>query len=259
MRIVTLALLVLLLGSCRLLADGPGAGRSGEDPDQPVGASLEPEPSTSPDGDGALREQPNPEVVQERGVGVDHFRIGPDGRTVVVYWWGGTPSCFALGEVLVEVQRGTPIVSVLEGTLPEAVGSACTMEAVLKSTVVMLDQPILVDGSGNRHPAGEPMTGDEALRTTPRDGVTDARAVALAGYRLSADGQQLDAYFVGGTDACYALAEASAVASRDGALTVTVREGRLPGVSQPCEDIGVLKVVGLALDEPLIVQAAHDS
>jgi hypothetical protein len=260
MRIVTLLLLAAMLAGCRMLADGPGAGggdRSGN-PDDPVVSSPDPSAGEPPSGDRSLREEPNPKVVNEHTAAVDHFRIGPDGRTLVIYWWGGTPACFALKEVLVEVQRGTPIVTVLEGTLPEAVGKACTMEAVLKSTVVTLDDPILVDGSGNQHEPGEPMVFEEGAEVDPRADLTDSHEIAITGYRLDADGTRLQAHFVGGTERCYGLAEASAVA-RDGVVTVTIAEGTLPDVDGPCEDIGVAKFTTLKLDEPLIVQAAFNT
>ena len=86
-----------------------------------------------PPGDGATREEPDPSVVDAHGAAVDHFAIGADGRTVVVYWWGGNTTCFGLKEITVDVQRGTPVIVVLEGTRADAVGQACTMEAVLKS------------------------------------------------------------------------------------------------------------------------------
>jgi hypothetical protein len=261
MKVVTLLLVIGMLAGCRLLADGPGAGGNpgrSVSPDEPIASSPDPSAGAPPPGDGSLREKPNPNVVDERGTAVDHFRIGPDGRTLVVYWWGGTPACFALKEVLVEVQGGTPIVSVLEGTLPEAAGAACTAEAVLKSSLVTLRDPLVVDGSGNQHETGEPMVFDAGAEVDPRAGLTDPHQIAITGYRLDADGTRLQVHFVGGTERCYGLAEASAV-PRDGALTVTVAEGTLPDVGGPCEDIGVSKFTVLELDEPLVVQAAFNS
>jgi hypothetical protein len=260
MRIVTLLLLVAVLSGCRLLAEGPGGagggGRSGN-PDDPVVSSPDPSAVEPPPGDQSRREEPK-DVVDEHTAAVDHFRIGPDGRTVVIYWWGGTPACFALKEVLVEVQRGTPIVTVMEGTLPAAVGKACTMEAVLKSTIVTLDDSILVDGSGNEHEPGEPVVFDEGVEVDPRAGLADPHRIAITGYRLDADGTRLQVHYVGGTERCYGLVEASAV-PRDGALTVTIAEGALSDVDAPCEDIGVSKFTTLKLDEPLIARAAFNS
>jgi hypothetical protein len=262
MKVVTLLLLVATLSGCRMVAEGPGGfgagggSRSGS-PDDPVVSSPDPSGAEPPAGDHSRREEPNPDVVDEHSAAIDHFRIGPDGRTVVVYWWGGTPACFALKEVRVEGRRGTPTVTVLEGTLPEAVGRACTMEAVLKSTVVLLEDQILVDGSGNQHGPGEPMIFEGATEVEPRRDLADPREIAITGYRLDADGTRLQVHFVGGIEHCYGLAEASAVAG-DGAVTVTIAEGTLPDVDGPCEDIGVSKFTTLELHEPLIAQGAFD-
>jgi hypothetical protein len=260
MRIVSLLLVAALLAGCRTLIDGPGAGGSATPgtPDAPVTSSPDPSGSPPSGEDPIARESPNPGVVNERGAEIDHFRIGPDGRTVVVYWWGGTPACFALKEVILDVQQGTPIVSVVEGTLLEAVGQACTAEAVLKSTVVVLDDPILVDGSGAQHPAGEPLVWGEGMAVTVLDGLADPRVLAVTGYRLDAEGTTLEVHFVGGTERCYGLAEASVVAG-EGALRVTVAEGRLPDADAACEDIGIAKYAVLELDEPLILQAAFNT
>ncbi|MGH2454841.1 MAG: hypothetical protein ACRDHD_01075 [Candidatus Limnocylindria bacterium] len=251
------------LGGCSWLADArptPPAG-GGTDPDAPIGGGggggglpVDPAP-----GDGAMREEPDPAIVDARAAGIDRFTIGPDGRTLVIYYWGGNQGCFGLREVLVEVQDGTPIISVLEGTRPQAVGQACTMEALLKSAVVTLDDPILVDGSGADQEPGEPPIGLQADAVEPVAGVLDARAHAVTGYQLSADGLTLTAWYVGGTDECYGLESATVEPADGGGLRVTVREGRLPDAAAACPDIGVAKAVVLTLDAPLIVQAAFDS
>ena len=130
------------------------AGDSGSK-DDPISATPGGVPSP-PSGDGATREEPDPTVVDPHGAAVDHFAIGADGRTVVVYWWGGNTTCFGLKEVTVDVQRDTPIIAIQEGTRADHVGQACTMEAVLKSAVVTLDEPILADAAGGDAAPGEP-------------------------------------------------------------------------------------------------------
>ncbi len=265
MRLATilLAMLLLVSGCSLLLGDRPpdgGGGNVDGNPNEPiVDPDAPPGGGDDGDGDGSLREQPDPTIVDARGVAADHFRIGPDGRTLVAYWWGGTPGCFGLQEVMLEVQDGTPIVTVLEGTRPEAVGKACTAEAVLKSAVVTLDQPILLDGSGNQHPAGEAVIAPNPLEVDPAAGVVNPRPHAVGGYRLSGDGSRLEVHYTGGTPDCYGLASAEVEPAAAGGLTVTIAEGSLPNPAVACPDIGVSKVVILTLDEPLIVQAAFDS
>ena len=261
MRRMTLALACLLvaLSACSYLGR-PGAGGSSPSgsKDDPVSATPGGVPSP-PSGDGAIREEPDPTVVDPHGVGVDHFAIGADGKTVVVYWWGGNTTCFGLKEVTVTYQAGTPIITLQEGTRADHAGQACTMEAVLKSAVVALDEPILADVAGDSGATGEPDLPSGATAVRPRDGVVDATPHSIGGYALSADGLTLSAYYVGGVEECYGLAAASADRAAGGLVTVSVREGSLPDVDGPCIDLGVSKVVAITLEQPLIVVAAMDS
>jgi hypothetical protein len=206
--------------------------------------------------DGALREVPDPTIVDALPTAVDHYVIGPDGRTVVVYYWGGNQGCFGLHSAAVELRDGVPVITVNQGTRPAAVGMACTMEALLKSTVLTLDAPLLIDGSGSEPAGGEPQLPALAQAVVPVAGVENPRAHALTGYLLGADGTSLTAYYVGGTDECYALAEASAVAGADGVPLVTIREGSLLNAGA-CDDIGVAKSVSITLDAPLLLDGSQ--
>src|SRR6186997_2835447 len=158
MRTMTLALvcLVVLLSACAYVGR-PGARGSSPSgsKDDPISATPGGLPSP-PVGDGAIREEPDPTVVDPHGVAIDHFAIGADGRTVIVYWWGGNTTCFGLKEVTVSFQHDTPIIAVQEGTRADHVGQACTMEAALKSAAVTLDDPILTDAAGGDVAPGEP-------------------------------------------------------------------------------------------------------
>jgi hypothetical protein len=265
MRKMTLALicLVVVLSACAYVgragagSSSPGAGDSGSK-DDPISATPGDVPSP-PSGDGATREEPDPSVVDARGVAVDHFAIGADGRTVVVYWWGGNTTCFGLKEITLDVQDGTPVIIVLEGTRADAVDQACTMEAVLKSAVVTLDEPIVADAAGGHAASGEPELPSGATAVEPRRGVVDAIPHAIGGYALSADGLTLSAYYVGGVKECNGLAEATADRAADGLVTVSIREGRLPDVDGPCIELGVAKVTSITLEQPLIVVAKFDT
>jgi hypothetical protein len=260
-RTMTLLLLCLVIGlaGCARLGGGGAAsgGPSDGKPDDPVSGTPGPEP---PGGDGALREEPDATVFGAHAAAVDHFTIGPDGRTVVVYWWGGNSACFGLKEVRVEVQRGAPVLTVLEGTRASARDQMCTMEAVLKSTVVVLDEPILTDAANPDAAPGAAVTFDGAMRVKAVSGVTDARPHAVSGFSLSPDGLTLSAYYVGGVEECYALA--SATATREGVaglLTVSIREGWIAADDVACDDIGVTKVVELTLGVPLMVDGTDEA
>jgi len=258
---MTLALvcLVVLLSACAYVGR-PGAGGSSPSgsKDDPISATPGGLPSP-PVGEGATREEPDPTVVDPHGVAIDHFAIGADGRTVVVYWWGGNTTCFGLKAVTVTVQHNAPVIAVQEGTRADHVGQACTMEAVLKSTVVTLDEPILADAAGGGSAPGEPELPTGATAVEPQDGVVGAIASAISGYALSADGLTLSAYFVGGVEDCYALSEATAHRAADGLVTVAIREGQLADVDRPCIEIGVTKVASITLERPLIMAADLDS
>jgi hypothetical protein len=261
MTLVLVCLMVALSACAYVARQGAGGSSPGGGdgkPDDPVTGSPT-GPATPPSGDGATREEPDPTIVDPHGVAVDHFAIGADGRTVIVYWWGGNTTCFGLKEVTVSYQRNTPIIALQEGTRADAVGQACTMEAVLKSTVVTLDEPILADAAGDGAAPGEPELPTDATPVEPRDGVVDAIPHSIGGYALSADGLTLSAYYVGGVEECNGLKAASANRAADGLVTVGIREGRLPEVDGPCIEIGVSKVATITLDQPLIVVAALDS
>jgi hypothetical protein len=191
-----LILSAVLLGGCSWLAvptptpsggagSQPGAG--GGKPIGGGGGGL----VVVPPIDGALREAPDPTIVDARPSAIDRYVIGPDGRTVVVYYWGGNQGCFGLHSVAVELRDGVPAITVNEGTRPAAVGTACTMEAVAKSAVVTLDAPILIDGSGAEPTAGEPQVPQQPQGVAPVAGVAEpsrARADRLSawvGRRLS--------------------------------------------------------------------------
>ena len=87
------------------------------------------------------------------------------------------------------------------------------MEAVLKSAVVTLDEPILADAAGDAAP-GEPDLPADATAVEPHDSVVDAIPHTIGGYALSADGLTLSAYYVGGVEECNGLAEATPIARR---------------------------------------------
>jgi hypothetical protein len=254
-----LILAAVLLAGCSWLAVPTPSGGAGA---QPGGGGGKPIGGGGgglvvvPPNDGGRREAPDPAIVDARPTAVDHYVIGADGRTVVVYYWGGNQGCFGLRSVVVEPRDGVPVITVSEGTRPAAIGMACTMEALLKSAVVTLDEPLLRDGSGAEPAAGEPQLPEQPQVVVPVAGVQNPIAHAVSGFVLSADGHSLAAYYVGGTDECYALAEASAAADGDGVVVVTIREGSLPNAGA-CDDIGVAKSVSFALEAPLLLDGSQ--
>lgn len=119
---------------------------AGASPDEPVGA--DPDPDAPPAGDGALHVEPVPGIVDSRPQAIDRIAVAADGRTVTVSWWGGVDTCYGLDEVRVDRDAdGTPIITVLEGTLPDLGDVACIDIALLKATTIILDEPLYLDGS----------------------------------------------------------------------------------------------------------------
>ncbi len=258
MRLVLVCLVIGLAGCARLGGGGEAsASPSPKDPDQPTLPSQPPIaiPDPVPPSDGPLpgHEKPDATVFDAHPAAIDHFTIGADGRTVVVYWWGGNATCFGLRDVTVERHAGAPVITVLEGTREEARDRMCTMEARLKTAVVILDQPILVDTANPDAPPAEAIIFEGSQPVTPMSGVRDARPHAVSGYELSADGRTLSVHYVGGRDECYGLASATARRdAADGPLMVSVREGWIAADGVACDDIGIPKFVKLKLSEPLL-------
>ena len=246
------AIVILALGfalsACTL---APGAGGSPSlDPESPVGHGVQ-SPGSDPIGSGALREEPDPTIVQAHPAGIEQFDIGPDGRTMVVTYSGGNQTCFGLQWVDVAILAdGTPSITVWEGTHPEAVGMICTMEAILKSTVVTLDEPVIVDGNQPDAAAGEPDLVLEPQIIAVESGVLDPIPVALTGFAVTADGLSVTAQWYGGVPECYGVAAAT-ITTIALPFVVTVSEGRVPG-SEVCIDIALAKGVQFTLDTPLI-------
>jgi len=250
-----IALALLALTGCSLLSTGSGtSGTGGGVAVPPKGGVVDPAPFPG-GGDGALRVAPDPTIVEARPSAIDHVVIGPDGRTITVYYWGGNQACFGLSGILVDVGDGVPMLIVLEGTRPAAVGMACTMEALLKSAVVVLAAPILVDGSGAQHPQAEGPRWGDVLGVEPIVGVIEPRAVSVAGYHLASDGVSLTVYHTGGTEECYATAQPG-IEVAGGVVRITVLEGGRPGGANVCDDIGVAKALSITLDTPLLLDGS---
>jgi len=255
MRLVLVCLVIGLAGCARLGGGGHASGSPSPDkPDLPSQPPIAiPDPIPPSDGPAPGHEEPDATVFDAHPAAIDHFTIGADGRTVVVYWWGGNATCFGLKNVTVERRDGVPVITVLEGTRESARDRMCTMEARLKSAVVVLDEPLLIDTANPDAPAAEAIILEGSQQVSPMSGVRDARTHAVSGYMLSANGRTLSIHYVGGRDECYGLASATARGETpDGPLMVTVREGWIAADGVACDDLGVPKYVNVKLDEPLL-------
>ena len=121
---------------------GGGAPPAAGDPNTPIG--HQPPADEPPAGDGALRVEPEPGIVDARPHAWDHIDVSADGRTLTVYYYGGVQDCYGLGEVRVDTGDGLSI-TVFEGPRPAARDMACIEIAVLKAATVTLDEPLVLN------------------------------------------------------------------------------------------------------------------
>ncbi len=125
----------------------PGTTTSGsgvvDGPDTPVtnppGGAVDPGVPS----DGSMPIEPEPNLVDVRQTGWDKLSVSADGRTLTVYYWGGTDQCYGLARVDVDRSETIPTVSVFTGTKPAAVGQACIEIAVYYSVSVPLEDPLV--------------------------------------------------------------------------------------------------------------------
>lgn len=130
--------------------DEPGGGDSGDGrkPDEPV-ANDPPvvgQPPDDPTGsDGALPVEPEPGIVNPIPHAWDRITVGPDGRTITIYYWGGVEDCYGLASVDATFDDdGVLHVTVLEGQRGNlAPNTACIEIALLKSVTITLDRPVV--------------------------------------------------------------------------------------------------------------------
>ena len=171
---------------------------------------------------------------------------------MVVYYWGGNQACFGLQRVDVAILAdGAPSITVWEGTHPDAIDMVCTMEALLKSTVVTLDQPLIVDGNQPRRAGrGAGARSRAADRRPSRHGVLDPIPVRSPASRSPPMALTVTAQWYGGVPECYGVAAATITTSAR-PFVVSMFEGRVPG-SEVCIDIALAKGVVFVLDSPLI-------
>lgn len=97
--------------------------------------------------DGAIPTVPDPTVTNVNEVPWDRITVGPDGRTLTVYFWNGADGCYGLHDVEVSVADGVPSVTIRTGMRDEAILRLCIDIAQLYKTEVVLDAPILVGGA----------------------------------------------------------------------------------------------------------------
>ena len=150
---LVLAACVLTLGACGEAtsddAGGPGGGVAGSPgmPDAPVGTHLDPnEPMPEPS---PSLVEPEPGQVDVRRIGWESYEA--DGSQLLISYWSGVEPCSVLDHVDVRETRKKVTVTLFEGRSPTDEDVACIEIALLKGTIVELEEPLgdrkVVDGA----------------------------------------------------------------------------------------------------------------
>lgn len=118
----------------------PGAN-GGPDPDTPVTSGPGDDPSQpAPDPTPSYTE-PQPGQLDVRPIAWESYNIGSDDRLYVSYWSGVEP-CYVLDRVEVEYLPKKVFITLFEGHSPADEDTACIEIAMLKTTIVELDEPL---------------------------------------------------------------------------------------------------------------------
>jgi hypothetical protein len=143
------ALPLLLVAALAAVACATTSPSVAGGPDRPVSTSLPPTPSGPP-----ITLKPKIVTAQpglRNVVPLQWLQAmpSPDGRTLIVSFWGGP--CMGVDHVDVDETPDTVTVSVYQGTPPSLAGSACPEIAMLMAVRVPLASPLggrpVVDGN----------------------------------------------------------------------------------------------------------------
>ena len=151
-RSVRLALLAVLAGS--LLSATAWSATVAQDPSLSTGspatapADLVPLPSAD-SADGATPLLPDPTNFGGLPTTWDRITVGPDGRTLMVYFTGGVDGCYGLKSVTTSTVDGVTTISLEMGRRQDAMGKLCIQATQSYKTPVVLDAPILGGGVGS--------------------------------------------------------------------------------------------------------------
>lgn len=131
----------LLLAACTAAEGDPASPAT---PERPA-AGDDPAPGPAEMGNGALEARPVEGIQDSRPHAWERIEVAADGRSLTVYYFGGTEECYGLDRVDVEQDaNGRTSVTVYEGELPNLpADTACVDIALLKAAAVELDQPII--------------------------------------------------------------------------------------------------------------------
>jgi hypothetical protein len=96
---------------------------------------------------GARPVEPDPSLQDPQPVPFDHVTVGPDGMTLTVYFWMGAEPCNGLHSVEATPIDGGIDLTILLGAPEDVASMTCIAIAELRSTVITLEQPLIVNGT----------------------------------------------------------------------------------------------------------------
>lgn len=133
--------------------------------------------------------EPDASVVDPSPVPWDRLEIGPDGRRLRIYFFGGAPECHGLGRVEVDRSGEVPTVTVWMGLRPDAAERSCPAIALPYHVDIDLEEALVRDGAI----AEEPADGGEASPISVREALTapEGESVVVRGSLLAEPGEAL--------------------------------------------------------------------
>jgi hypothetical protein len=109
------------------------------------------EPQPADPYDGAEPVEPRPGMDGVAPIPFDKVVVGPDDRTLTVFFWSGVEPCYVLDRADVDENPGAITITLFQGHDPSAVSAVCIDIAVLKKVEVRVDAPVadrrIVDGA----------------------------------------------------------------------------------------------------------------
>jgi len=118
---------------------------SGTGPDATVSFTPCPgadEPVPADPYDGAQPVEPGPGMAGVAPIPFDKVDVGPDDRTLTVFFWSGVEPCYVLDHVDVEENAHAITITLFQGHDPNAGDVACIEIAMLKKVEVRVDAPV---------------------------------------------------------------------------------------------------------------------
>ncbi|MBA2725571.1 MAG: hypothetical protein H0U53_06240 [Actinobacteria bacterium] len=149
-NLILLLLLIGTLGACGEpaadapvlggpVAEDPDTGEPTSGPESPFQNSpgvIEPDPAPK-----ASPVEPQPGQQDVRAAGWESAKVLGN-REVRIRYWSGVEPCYVLDRVEVDYRAKTVEITVFEGSTPSDEDVACIEIALLKETIVSLDEPL---------------------------------------------------------------------------------------------------------------------